>query len=556
MYCTKCGKQIDDTARFCKFCGAAVDGNHGESRDTAATSTTEGTSAYRQESFYTSGTAKSASNQPKTTGGSLPVFILAGLFLLALVMIFLDLPQDRQEDPVIVSWEEAGLNDHVMDWQDEALEAAMQNITMIDGDIMLSDVWELTVLNLSPYMDTYSEWNVTIKNISALSELTNLTTLYLGGNEIDDICALRNLTKLTFLDLSENEIWDISPLRDLTNLTTLYLGANLITNVSELSGLTNLTILYLNDNQISDISSLGGYFRFSDRTRLERLFIKIPFIRQMQGLIHLTDLDLSYNTVSDVSALGKLTNLTFLRLGYNEICDITPLGKLTRLTVLILNDNQITDISVLQNLTNLISLYLVGNPLDGGTDILYELPMLTGLYLTEDDLTEAQMAEMQGNSFYGTGTWTQDSQDMWGEETEQELGEEQDQEEGREQKTKQEKKPVQEKSSKETDKNKDGRLNGDYVIADSNSRYLTSSELQKMSLKEINYAKNEIYARRGRKFQSKELQNYFNSKSWYKGTIEPDAFQWDTFNDYEKANAELLSKTEFERDPKGYLLDQ
>lgn len=110
--------------------------------------------------------------------------------------------------------------------------------------------------------------------------------------------------------------------------------------------------------------------------------------------------------------------------------------------------------------------------------------------------------------------------------------------------------------TQETSKTKEDVLSGDYVIADSNSRYLTSSELQKFSLKEINYAKNEIYARRGRKFQSKELRDYFNSKSWYKGTIEPDAFQWDTFNDYEKANAELLLKVEFERDSKGYLLDQ
>lgn len=154
MYCTKCGKQIEDTARFCKFCGAAVDGNYGVSRDPAATSITENISAYRQETVHTSGTAKSASDQPNPTVGSLPVLIFAGLFFLALVMILRDVPQDSHEGPIFVSWEEAGLTDHVMDWQDEALEAAMQNITMIDGDIMLSDVWELTALNLSPYMGT------------------------------------------------------------------------------------------------------------------------------------------------------------------------------------------------------------------------------------------------------------------------------------------------------------------------------------------------------------------------------------------------------------------
>lgn len=96
----------------------------------------------------------------------------------------------------------------------------------------------------------------------------------------------------------------------------------------------------------------------------------------------------------------------------------------------------------------------------------------------------------------------------------------------------------------------------DYIIADSNSRYLTNADVQNLSIKQINYAKNEIYARKGRKFQSKELQDYFNSKSWYHGTVEPDAFTTSCFNEYEIANAEFLSKTEFSMNPNGYQLDQ
>ena len=77
-----------------------------------------------------------------------------------------------------------------------------------------------------------------------------------------------------------------------------------------------------------------------------------------------------------------------------------------------------------------------------------------------------------------------------------------------------------------------------------------------MTIQQINYAKNEIYARHGRKFKSKELQTYFDSKSWYQGTIEPSAFNENTLNDYEKRNAELLSKKEFSMESGGYKLDQ
>lgn len=92
----------------------------------------------------------------------------------------------------------------------------------------------------------------------------------------------------------------------------------------------------------------------------------------------------------------------------------------------------------------------------------------------------------------------------------------------------------------------------DYIIADSASRYLGYEDVQNLSLQQINYAKNEIYARRGRKFKSWELQNYFNSKSWYNPTIEPDSFSESIFNEYEKANAKFLSDRELERDSRGY----
>ena len=64
-------------------------------------------------------------------------------------------------------------------------------------------------------------------------------------------------------------------------------------------------------------------------------------------------------------------------------------------------------------------------------------------------------------------------------------------------------------------------------------------------------AKNEIYARHGRKFQASELNNYFNSLDWYHGTIEPDNFTESLvnqlFNDYEKQNSRYLSDVEASR---------
>lgn len=125
-------------------------------------------------------------------------------------------------------------------------------------------------------------------------------------------------------------------------------------------------------------------------------------------------------------------------------------------------------------------------------------------------------------------------------------------------------KQIQEKQEKKEKKEKEAEsvLEKDYIFENSNSSYLKESDLENMSIKEINYAKNEIYARHGRTFKSKELQEYFNSKKWYQ---ELDKIDWEEFdahpdkyqlNDYELKNAVLLKNKEFSMDSKGYQLDQ
>lgn len=91
---------------------------------------------------------------------------------------------------------------------------------------------------------------------------------------------------------------------------------------------------------------------------------------------------------------------------------------------------------------------------------------------------------------------------------------------------------------------------GDYYFPDSDSRYLTDKELSKYSQAELELAKNEIYARRGRIFVTDYIADYFNSKSWYKGTIEPEAFdasQDSIFNEYESANIMKILEWEKKR---------
>lgn len=85
----------------------------------------------------------------------------------------------------------------------------------------------------------------------------------------------------------------------------------------------------------------------------------------------------------------------------------------------------------------------------------------------------------------------------------------------------------------------------DYILEGSDSRYITADELSNMSGEELTLARNEIFARHGRKFQDAAIQAYFNSKDWYTPSIEPDDFDYDTMlNKYEKANIKVIQNTE------------
>lgn len=89
---------------------------------------------------------------------------------------------------------------------------------------------------------------------------------------------------------------------------------------------------------------------------------------------------------------------------------------------------------------------------------------------------------------------------------------------------------------------------GEYIFPNSHQVYLKESELLNLSDDALRLAKNEIYARHGRRFQDQDLQIYFEGKSWYHGTVEASAFDESVFNQYEKANVVLIQKEQGKRE--------
>lgn len=55
-----------------------------------------------------------------------------------------------------------------------------------------------------------------------------------------------------------------------------------------------------------------------------------------------------------------------------------------------------------------------------------------------------------------------------------------------------------------------------YILPDSATKILTANDLKGLSKTQLDLARNEIFARHGRKFKRQDVQSYFETKSWYK----------------------------------------
>ncbi|MDE7187440.1 MAG: YARHG domain-containing protein [Lachnospiraceae bacterium] len=78
-------------------------------------------------------------------------------------------------------------------------------------------------------------------------------------------------------------------------------------------------------------------------------------------------------------------------------------------------------------------------------------------------------------------------------------------------------------------------------LFETDKKYYTKEEFESEPMLVIHLAKNEIYARHGYIFTNEDLYNYFMGCIWYSPTCDAADFDDSVFNEYEKANLEILA---------------
>ncbi len=169
----------------------------------------------------------------------------------------------------------------------------------------ISDITSLKGLtNLTDLRAGSSIHQQTISDITALHGLVNLNHLYLIGVSSPDIRFISRFKRLRFLYIrSVPPVSDISPLTGLTELRSLYLNIAKISDVQPLAGLKNLETLSLHTNQINDITPLAKLTNLRD---LSLYHNQISDISPLVELVNLQTLYLSGNPIKDITPLFVL----------------------------------------------------------------------------------------------------------------------------------------------------------------------------------------------------------------------------------------------------------
>jgi len=237
------------------------------------------------------------------------------------------------------------------------------------------------------------EQNTIINDLFLLENLSELNSLYLNNNKIEDLSFLNKLQNLTSLEIRRNQISDIGPLENLTKLKWLDIAHNTITKITSLAKIQGLTNLYASFNEIDDLSPLENLLT------LEVLYLsynKITDVTCLKRLLNLEQLRLGGNNFSTIDSLSNLKKLKSLAIFFLKLKNIGPISNLPSIEELELDSNSISNILPLTNLTTLSILDLRKNQIEKIPLEFFE-KMNLEINLTSDENVEPSKIYLSDN---------------------------------------------------------------------------------------------------------------------------------------------------------------
>ncbi len=299
----------------------------------------------------------------------------------------------------------------------QVLDLSDNQLTALPADAFKNVSTTLRALNLA-------QNSLVALEESAFDGLAALEILNLSANSLQSVVAkhLKDLNSLTELDLSANALRRIEP--DLfasssQNLEALLLDNNRLENLP-FSPLPKLRVLRASNNQVHNVGEpmsfpqlthlhlSGNGLRsvrndaFANCTQILVLdlshndLIEAPVA--LASLSVLQTLDLSHNAIGDLKGASILdkTHLWRLQLSHNNLKNLTAglLAKLNALQVLDVSSNDIAtvDRGSFDENSLLQAIRLDGNKLSSMDGLFHNLPLLTWLNISDNQISEFDYA--------------------------------------------------------------------------------------------------------------------------------------------------------------------
>jgi internalin A len=222
-------------------------------------------------------------------------------------------------------------------------------------------------------------------DLSPLSQLKHLSSLYLRTGQLDQVETVSGLISLRVLTLNSVGLGDLLILAPLTGLTTLDIGNNPnLTDLNPLSALSNLTTLRAAGTSVSDLQPLATLHSLgmldvsvpegssassvdlqplSGLTKLSALHANNRPVQNLQAVaaLPLRYLYLRGGGIDSVSALTSMTSLQYVDVSSNSLSGSVDFGQLKFLRILNLSDCNLTRLPALPTGFALSELYLNDN---------------------------------------------------------------------------------------------------------------------------------------------------------------------------------------------------
>ena len=311
--------------------------------------------------------------------------------------------------------------DEIIVWSDKEVERQVrEQAKKPEGDIWLSDLWDICVIelegeevysikdlsvllnlnslslintsvtDLSPVAGLKVLFNLRIEGgdsriLDSAGQLKYVHELSLRGLQIDSLDSLKGLKQMGIIWLYDMPVQDIEAVKYMKDLKKFLAHNTLINDISPLKNLKELKWLEIFNSEVSEIPDLSG----AKKLRMILLYNnKIEKIVALPKSLQV--LEMPYNNLKSDENIKTAKNLHILNLNHNELKTITEISSLENLVELGLSNNNLKEIGPLKSAKGMLRLYLTVSELVN-FGFLEGMEQLDILDLSGTDLSKLNM---------------------------------------------------------------------------------------------------------------------------------------------------------------------